>query len=84
MVSLTDYGAFVEVEEGVEGLIHISEMSWTRKVRHPSQLVKVGEKVETLVLNIDVPNKRISLGMKQVEAQPVGYHRRKVPCRDRH
>jgi small subunit ribosomal protein S1 len=70
VVSLTDYGAFVEVEEGVEGLIHISEMSWTRKVRHPSQLVKVGEEVQTMVLNIDAPNKRISLGMKQVEPNP--------------
>jgi small subunit ribosomal protein S1 len=70
VVSLTDYGAFVEVEEGVEGLIHISEMSWTRKVRHPSQLVKVGEEVETVVLNIDAQNKRISLGMKQVEPNP--------------
>jgi len=70
VVSLTDYGAFVEVEPGVEGLIHISEMSWTRKVRHPSQLLKVGDMVEAMVLNIDVGKKRISLGMKQVEPNP--------------
>jgi len=70
VVSLTDYGAFVEVEEGVEGLIHVSEMSWTRKVRHPSQVVSVGDMVEAMVLNIDVGKKRISLGMKQVEPNP--------------
>ncbi len=70
VVSLTDYGAFVEVEPGVEGLIHISEMSWTRKIRHPSQLLKVGDTVEAVVLNIDVEKKRISLGMKQVEPNP--------------
>ncbi|MFH1124781.1 MAG: 30S ribosomal protein S1 [Pseudomonadota bacterium] len=70
VVSLADYGAFVEVEEGIEGLIHVSEMSWTRKVRHPSQTVKVGETVEAMVLNIDSENKRISLGLKQVEPNP--------------
>jgi small subunit ribosomal protein S1 len=69
-VSLADYGAFVEVEEGIEGLIHISEMSWTRKIRHPSQMVKVGDEVDVVVLNIDAPNKRISLGLKQVEPNP--------------
>ncbi len=70
VVSLTDYGAFVEVEPGVEGLIHVSEMSWTRKIRHPSQILKVGDMVEAMVLNIDVEKKRISLGMKQVEPNP--------------
>ena len=70
VVSLADYGAFVEIEEGIEGLIHVSEMSWTRKVRHPSQIVKVGEEVEALVMNIDTDNKRISLGLKQVEPNP--------------
>ena len=70
VVSLTDYGAFVEVEPGIEGLIHISEMSWTRKIRHPSQLLKVGDTVEAMVLNIDVEKKRISLGLKQVEPNP--------------
>jgi small subunit ribosomal protein S1 len=70
VVSLTDYGAFVEIEEGVEGLIHVSEMSWTRKVRHPSQLLTVGDMVDVMVLNMDAHKKRISLGMKQVEPNP--------------
>ncbi|SPD73728.1 30S ribosomal subunit protein S1 [uncultured Desulfobacterium sp.] len=70
IVSLTDYGAFVEVEEGVEGLIHVSEMSWTRKIRHPSQIVSVGDVIEAMVLNLDVAKKRISLGLKQVEPNP--------------
>jgi small subunit ribosomal protein S1 len=70
VVSLADYGAFVEVEEGVEGLIHVSEMSWTRKVRHPSKVVNVGDTVEAVVLNINPEQKRISLGMKQVEPNP--------------
>jgi small subunit ribosomal protein S1 len=70
VVSLADYGAFVEVEEGIEGLIHVSEMSWTRKIRHPSQVVKVGDMVEAMVLNIDSGNKRISLGLKQAEPNP--------------
>ncbi len=70
VVSLADYGAFVEVEQGIEGLIHISEMSWTRKIRHPSQVVKVGDEVEAMVLNIDTQSKRISLGLKQTEANP--------------
>ncbi|MBW2265801.1 MAG: 30S ribosomal protein S1, partial [Deltaproteobacteria bacterium] len=70
VVSLTDYGAFVELAKGVEGLIHVSEMSWTRKVRHPSKMVSVGETVETVVLNISSENRRISLGMKQVVPNP--------------
>lgn len=70
VVSLADYGAFIEVEEGIEGLIHISEMSWTRKIRHPSQVIKVGDMVEAVVLNIDTENKRISLGLKQTEPNP--------------
>ena len=70
VVSLTDYGAFVEVEEGIEGLIHVSEMSWTRRVRHPSQVVRVSDTVEAMVLNIDSSAKRISLGLKQVEPNP--------------
>lgn len=70
VVSLTDYGAFVEIEEGVEGLIHVSEMSWTRKIRHPSQILSVGNTVDVMVLNIDAAKKRISLGMKQVEPNP--------------
>ncbi len=70
VVSLADYGAFVEVEEGIEGLIHVSEMSWTRKVRHPSKIVSVGDTVEAVVLSINPEAKRISLGMKQVEPNP--------------
>jgi small subunit ribosomal protein S1 len=70
VVSLADYGAFVEVEEGVEGLIHVSEMSWTRKIRHPSQVVKVGDNVEALVLSINPREKRISLGLKQTQTNP--------------
>jgi small subunit ribosomal protein S1 len=70
VVSLADYGAFVEVEEGVEGLIHVSEMSWTRKIRHPSQAVKRGDMVDVMVLNIDPSKKRISLGLKQVAPNP--------------
>jgi len=70
VVSLTDYGAFVELEEGVEGLIHVSEMSWTRKVRHPSKVVSAGEAVEAVVLDIRPESRRISLGMKQVVPNP--------------
>ena len=70
VVSLTDYGAFVELEEGIEGLIHVSEMSWTRKVRHPSKIVSVGEEIEAVVLDIKPENRRISLGMKQVAPNP--------------
>ena len=70
VVSITDYGAFVELEQGVEGLVHVSEMSWTRRVRHPSKFVAVGDVVEAVVLNLDKEGRRISLGMKQVEANP--------------
>jgi small subunit ribosomal protein S1 len=70
VVSLADYGAFVEVEEGIEGLIHVSEMSWTRRIRNPAKVLNVGDVVECMVLNIDRDNKRISLGMKQVEPNP--------------
>ncbi|MCF8095735.1 MAG: 30S ribosomal protein S1 [Desulfobacteraceae bacterium] len=70
VVSLTDYGAFVEVEEGIEGLIHVSEMSWTRKVRHPSRVVSVGDHVDAVVLDIKPESRRISLGMKQTMPNP--------------
>ena len=70
VVSLTDYGAFVELQEGIEGLIHVSEMSWTRKVRHPSKVVSVGEEVSAVVLDIKPDARRISLGMKQVAPNP--------------
>ena len=70
VVSLEDYGAFVELEKGVEGLIHISEMSWTRRVKHPGKMVAIGDEVEVKILEIDVENRRISLGMKQIEPNP--------------
>lgn len=70
VVSLTDYGAFIELKPGVEGLIHVSEMSWTKRVKHPSKIVNIGDEVEAIVLDIDQENKRISLGMKQVEPNP--------------
>ncbi len=70
VVSLTDYGAFVEIEEGIEGLVHISEMSWNKRIKHPSKIVQQGEEVDAVVLDIDVEHKRVSLGMKQLEANP--------------
>src|SRR5258706_1830024 len=70
VVSLTNYGAFVELEAGVEGLVHVSEMSWTRRVRHPSKIVNVGDEVDVMVLEVNRGAKRISLGMKQVEPDP--------------
>ena len=70
VVSLTDYGAFVELEEGIEGLIHVSEMSWTRKIRHPNKVVSVGEEIDAMVLDIKPDNRRISLGMKQAVPNP--------------
>ncbi|HXC61910.1 MAG TPA: 30S ribosomal protein S1 [Nitrospiria bacterium] len=70
VVSLTDYGAFVELEKGIEGLVHISEMTWTHEIRHPSKIVSVGQTVETLVLHVDKDNRKISLGMKQIEPNP--------------
>ena len=70
VVSLTDYGAFIELEEGVEGLVHISEMSWTQRVKHPSKVVAIGDVVEVVVLDVDRGNKRISLGMRQAEPNP--------------
>ena len=70
VVSLTDYGAFIELEEGIEGLIHVSEMSWTRKIRHPSKVVSIGEMVDAVVLDIKPESRRISLGMKQVVPNP--------------
>jgi small subunit ribosomal protein S1 len=70
VVSLTDYGAFVELEPGVEGLIHVSEMSWTKRVKHPSKVVSIGDTVESVVLDVDEANRKISLGMKQIEPNP--------------
>lgn len=70
VVSLTDYGAFIELEEGVEGLIHVSEMSWTKRVKHPNKVLSIGDEVESIVLALDVANRRISLGLKQIEPNP--------------
>ena len=70
VVSITDYGAFVELEKGIEGLVHISEMSWTEHIKHPSQMVSLGQIVKVKILNIDHEGKKISLGMKQLEPDP--------------
>ena len=70
VVSITNYGAFVELEKGVEGLVHISEMSWTRNIRHPSKLVTIGDDIEAVVLKVDPNEEKISLGMKQIEEDP--------------
>ncbi len=70
VVSLTDYGAFIELEPGVEGLIHVSEMSWSKRVKHPSKLLNVGDTVESMVLGVDPQARRISLGLKQIESNP--------------
>jgi len=79
VVSLTDYGAFVELEEGVEGLVHVSEMSWTKKVKHPSKILSVGDQIECQVLNVDENVKRISLGIKQIESNPWDVIEQKYP-----
>lgn len=70
VVSLTDYGAFIELEEGVEGLIHVSEMSWIKRIKHPNKILSIGDEVETVVLAMDTDNRRISLGLKQIEPNP--------------
>jgi len=70
VVSLADYGAFVELEPGIEGLIHISEMSWTKRVKHPSKVVAIGDEVDVLVLDVDAASRKISLGLKQTEPNP--------------
>lgn len=70
VISLTDYGAFVELEEGIEGLIHVSEMSWTKRVKHPSKMLNPGDMVEAVVLEVDEENRRLSLGLKQTTPNP--------------
>ncbi len=80
VVSLTDYGAFVELEPGVEGLVHVSEMSWTHEVRHPSRVVSVGDQVEAVVLNLDQNGRKISLGMKQTAPNPWDMVESKYPA----
>lgn len=79
VVSITDYGAFVELETGIEGLVHISEMSWTKRVKHPSKIVSMGDIVEAIVLDLDVNNRRISLGLKQIEQNPWAVVAEKYP-----
>jgi len=79
VVSLTDYGAFVEIEPGVEGLVHVSEMSWTHEVRHPSRVVSIGDQVEAAVLNVDPASRKISLGMKQTAPNPWNMVEEKYP-----
>ena len=79
VVNLTDYGAFVEIEEGIEGLIHVSEMSWTKRVKHPSAIIKVGDEVEAVILDIDMENRRMSLGLKQTQPNPWDELVRKYP-----
>ena len=79
VVGLTDYGAFVELEKGVEGLIHVSEMSWAKKLSHPSKVVQVGETVEAMVLNVDPARRRISLGLRQVLPNPWFLAKEKYP-----
>jgi small subunit ribosomal protein S1 len=68
--NLTTYGAFVELEEGIDGMVHVSDMSWTRKINHPSEMVKKGDEVDALVLDVDADSQRISLGMKQLATDP--------------
>jgi small subunit ribosomal protein S1 len=70
VVNVTDYGVFVELEEGIEGLVHISELTWSKKMKHPSKVVRTGDEVEVMVLDCDPVKRRISLGMKQVEPNP--------------
>lgn len=79
VVSLTDYGAFIELEPGIEGLVHVSEMSWTKRVKHPSKVVSVGDQVESVILDVDEGNRKISLGMKQTEPNPWDRIEQKYP-----
>jgi len=70
VISVTDYGAFIELEQGIEGLVHVSEMTWSKRMKHPSKLVNVGDQVEAVVLNVNPQERRISLGLKQLESNP--------------
>jgi small subunit ribosomal protein S1 len=84
VVSLTDYGAFIEIEKGIEGLIHNSEMSWTQHIKHPSQVVAMGQLVEAVILSLDKEEKKISLGIKQLEPDPWDTLMAKYPVGSRH
>ena len=79
MVNLTNYGAFVELEPGVEGLVHISELSWTKKIKHPKQMLKVGDNVKAIILTTSKDDKRISLGIKQMAVVAGATHSRRIP-----
>jgi small subunit ribosomal protein S1 len=79
VVSMTDYGAFIEIEKGIEGLVHVSEMSWTQHVKHPSNLFAIGQEVEASILSIDQDSKKISLGIKQLEPDPWSKFLEKYP-----
>ena len=67
---MTDYGAFVELEQGIEGLVHVSEMTWSKRMKHPSKMVKPGDEVDTIILSVNPNDRRISLGMKQLQENP--------------
>jgi small subunit ribosomal protein S1 len=84
VVSLADYGAFIEIQKGIEGLIHISEMSWTQHIKHPSQVVSMGQMVDAVILSLDKENKKISLGMKQLEPDPWMNLMEKYPVGSKH
>ncbi len=84
VVSLTDYGAFIEIEKGIEGLIHNSEMSWTQHIKHPSQVVSMGQVIEAVILSLDKDEKKISLGIKQLEPDPWESLMHKYPVGSRH
>jgi small subunit ribosomal protein S1 len=84
VVSLADYGAFVEIEKGIEGLIHISEMSWTQHIKHPSQVVSMGQMIDAVILSLDKDNKKLSLGIKQLEPDPWLNLMQKYPVGSRH
>ena len=84
IVSLADYGAFVEIEKGIEGLIHISEMSWTQHIKHPSQVVSMGQMIDAIILSLDKENKKISLGIKQLEPDPWYNLLQKYPISSKH
>ena len=79
VVNVTDYGVFVELEDGVEGLVHVSELTWNKKMKHPSKVVHIGDKVEVMVLDCDPAKRRISLGMKQIEPNPWALIEEKYP-----
>ena len=81
--SITDFGVFVGVDEGIDGLVHVSDLHWTKKVKHPSELYKKGDDVEAVVLGIDVDNERISLGIKQLTDDPWSVGAEALPGRQR-